>query len=295
MNPAEPSPAAPAALLPVASEAEAMDWSLVLASQEIAATILDPGQTGRGWAVSVSAADLQRALRELAAYRRENRRWRTPVAAAGGTFHWGVLLWALFLGLVFAMDEPAGRFTAAGRMDSEAVRAGELWRLVTATTLHANVAHLAGNLTTGVVLLGLAMGRLGFGGALLASVLCGVAGNLLGLLLRPPWLGVGASAAVLGAAGLLAAAAWRDRRAAGRRRGLAVAALAAGGFLFLLFGVDPRGDVVAHLGGFLAGLPLGWLLGAPGVQRRVTLAEGVGVFGFAVLILGGWAWALRAG
>ena len=295
MDSAEPPPAAPAVLLPVASEAEAMDWSLVLASQDIGAAILAPAQTGGGWAVSVSPADLQRALRELAAFRRENRRWRTPVAVADESFHWGVLLWALFLGLVFAMDEPTGRFTAAGRMDAEAVRAGEAWRLVTATTLHGNVAHLAGNLSIGLALLGLAMGRLGFGAALLAALLCGVAGNLLGLALRPAYLGVGASGAVMGAAGLLAAAAWRDRRAAGARRGVGLTALAAGGFLFLLFGVDPGSDVVAHLGGFLAGLPLGWLLSAPRVQRRATLTEGAGVFGFAALILGGWAWALRAG
>lgn len=294
MNATPAPPDAALALLPVGSEAEAMDWSLVLASQDIGATILSPAETGDHWAVSVSPGDLQRALRELGAFRRENRRWRTPVAVAEQSFHWGAFLWLLFLAVVFTMDEPGGGFTRAGRMDAEAVRSGEIWRLVTATTLHANVAHLGANLALGFALVGLAMGRLGFGAALLATLLCGVAGNLLGLALRPAYLGVGASGAVMGAVGLLAAAAWRDRRESGARRGVALAALGAGAFLFLLFGVDPKSDVPAHTGGFLAGLPLGWLLGSRCLQRRAVLVEGVCVFTYAALILGAWAAALRS-
>ncbi|MFN0067840.1 MAG: rhomboid family intramembrane serine protease [Limisphaerales bacterium] len=295
MNVVPAPPDTTAVILPVGSEAEAMDWSLVLASQDIGAVILSPAETGDRWAVSVSPGDLQRTLRELGAFRRENRRWRTPVAVAEESFHWGALLWLLFLAVIFAMDEPDGALTAAGRMDAVAVRTGEAWRVITATTLHANIAHLMANLSLGFALVGLAMGRLGFGATLLATLLCGVAGNLLGLVLRPAYLGVGASGAVMGAVGLLAAAAWRDRRAAGARRGVALTALGAGTFLFLLFGVDPKSDVVAHWGGFLAGLPLGWLLGSRRVQRRAALAEGVGVFTYAALILGAWTWALRAG
>jgi len=48
----------------------------------------------------------------------------------------------------------------AGDMDSAKVLAGQWWRLFTAVTLHADLAHLMGNITFGVIMLGLAMPRL---------------------------------------------------------------------------------------------------------------------------------------
>jgi membrane associated rhomboid family serine protease len=289
---APPAPPGPV-LLPVASEAEAMDWSLVLASQSIEATILPPAEGARGWAVAVSPADVRRALRELAAFRAENRRWRTAVPVADLHLHWGVLLWLVFMALVAVTDEPRGALTLAGRMDATAVRVGEAWRPVTATMLHANPAHLAMNLVSGFVFLGLAMGRLGFGVTLLATLLGGVAGNLLGLAFRGAYLGVGASGAVMAALGLLAAAAWVDGRRAALPR-LAVAGLGAAGLLFVLLGVDPRSDVLAHAGGFAAGLLLGWPLArlTAGGGPRARL-EGLCLAAYAVLVLGGWALALR--
>jgi membrane associated rhomboid family serine protease len=145
-------------------------------------------------------------------------------------------------------------------MNSVAARDGEWWRLFTATTLHADLAHLAANLTLGFLLLGLAMARWRAGPSLLSVLLAGAAGNLASLLASPaPHSSLGASGMVMGALGLLAAGALLphpagfDWRAVGR-------SLGGGALLFILLGLNPASDVVAHLGGFLAGLALGTIL-----------------------------------
>ena len=48
----------------------------------------------------------------------------------------------------------------AGRVDGELIRQGEVWRLFTALTLHADVKHLLGNIVFGVFF-GLFAGRPG--------------------------------------------------------------------------------------------------------------------------------------
>jgi membrane associated rhomboid family serine protease len=105
------------------------------------------------------------------------------------------------------------------------------------------------------------MARYGAGVGLLASYLAGALGNVAGLLFyQAPYRGLGASGMVMGALGLLAVQSlflWR--------RGLKiwkfmVNGILAGLMLFVLLGLDPHSDVVAHLGGFVAGALLGSLL-----------------------------------
>jgi membrane associated rhomboid family serine protease len=127
--------------------------------------------------------------------------------------------------------------------------------------LHADLAHLLANVTTGVLLFGLAMARFGPGCGLLAAYAAGAFGNLGGLLLYGrPYTGLGASGMVMGALGLLtfhSAAWWRTNPIAGRdlmRGGVA------GLLLFLILGVNPESDLLAHVGGFLGGGLLGFLL-----------------------------------
>ena len=60
------------ARIPVRSQRQAMDWSLVLISQGIEVTI-DPGDEGAGWGLLVPRQDCARALQTLRQYRRENR------------------------------------------------------------------------------------------------------------------------------------------------------------------------------------------------------------------------------
>jgi membrane associated rhomboid family serine protease len=184
---------------------------------------------------------------------------------------------------------------AAARMDSVAVLNGEWWRLFTATMLHADIAHLIANVTIGFVLLGLAMGRYGAGCALLAAYLAGVGGNIAGLLLHPePYRGLGASGMVMGGLGLLTIQTLSLRRPGAFAVKYVVSGVLAGFLLFVLLGLDPASDVIAHLGGFVSGLAIGGLLTV--FSAKIWNKE---AFDFAskllltALVILTWALALR--
>jgi membrane associated rhomboid family serine protease len=84
------------------------------------------------------------------------------------------------------------------------VRKHEIWRAVTAMTLHADVVHLAGNVVATLVFV-TALGRwLGGGLALAATLFCGAAANLLtAYIYRSAHNVVGASTATFAALGVL--------------------------------------------------------------------------------------------
>ena len=93
----------------------------------------------------------------------------------------------------------------------------------------------------------------------------------------------------MGAIGLLAAqsvALWRLSRHATRA---VLACLMGGAFLFLSFGSDPRSDLVAHGGGFVAGIVLGAIATLANLER-VNRPAGIV---FAILAAGTWALTLR--
>lgn len=259
-----------AARLPVRSEEQGREWSLVLLSQGIESALLQDAESGQ-WFLEMDAAHFALACQNLRLYLLENRnrRWQSPVTWAGEIYDWRVWFWAVFLVVMFWLDRvlPAD-LSLAGRVDGAAVVHGEVWRLFTATTLHGDEAHLLANLASGVLLLGLAMGALGPGAALLASLLAGAAGNGATLLVHgPQHLSLGASGAVMGALGLLAGQSVMEARALPRRRWLA-RGLAGAILLTVLLGLNPASDVIAHLGGLGAGFALGvglvaWKQSAP--------------------------------
>src|SRR5713101_87528 len=194
------------ATIPARSERQAMDWSLVLVSQGIDTRIERPEQDA-GWRLVVDLPDHQRALAAIRQYRLENRRrpWVRELPWSGLIFYWRSLLWSLVLISVFVVDQArAGYWRAAGVMDNQSVSSGEWWRLFTAVTLHQDLPHLALNVATGIVLLGLAMGSFGSGVGLLAAYLAGVGGNLARLCLYTgTHPSLGASGMIFGALGLL--------------------------------------------------------------------------------------------
>ena len=239
-----------------------MDWSLVLVSQDIGCAILhSPGENC--WSLEIATTDHERAVAAIRHYQWENRgwKWHQPLPWPGVTFHWGGLVWCALLVGVHVVATNHARLQLAGVMDSAAVRSGEWWRLFTAMTLHADTGHLASNVTTGFILFGLAMARYGAGVGLLAAYLAGACGNLLGLWLYPePYRGLGASGMVMGALGLVAVQSLARGNPRPRSLKFALGSLLAGFMLFLLLGANPQSDLVAHLGGFIAGCGLGGLL-----------------------------------
>ena len=232
------------------SRRQAMDWSLVLASQDIH-PVIAPGSSAREWALLVEPPEYDRALAAIRQYRAENRGWgwRQEVPGANLEIHSGALFWCLFLALchwvtVFVQPD----WAEAGRLESQAVRGGEWWRLFTPVLLHADLAHLMANATFGVLMLGLGMARFGFGITLLATFLAGALGNLFGVTMYPrPYTGVGASGMMMGALGLLCIHSfglWRENPKAAR---YILSGVIAGFLIFVMFGGGPG---VGHCGAF---------------------------------------------
>jgi membrane associated rhomboid family serine protease len=181
-------------------------------------------------------------------------------------------------------------------MDGTAVASGQWWRLFTAMWLHADVGHLAANATIGLVLLGLVMGRYGTGVGFLAAYLSGAGGNVMAWRLSPgPHHSLGASGMVLGCLGLLAVQSFSLWRQTPHATKYIVGGLVGGVMLFVLLGLTPGTDVLAHLGGFCTGLALGGALAlAPGVAQKAGINLLCG-FLFALLVILPWWLALRSG
>jgi len=274
-----------------------MDWSLVLASQGIEHIIQQDDATG--WTLAVSAADHERALAQIHQYLSENKRWRwrRPVFQAGLFFDWTSLVWVLLNLFFHGWSAARGDLRQSGAMDGTALAHGDWWQLFTATWLHADLAHLAGNLVFGFLFLGLAMGRYGPGVGLLAAYLAGVGGNVLvWLVYDESQRSLGASGVVMGALGLLAiqSLALLKQPNANTFRFFA-ASILAGLLLFVFVGTSPEANVIAHIGGFIGGLLLGSLLSfAPRFVHRRSVNLAAGIL-FAILVILPWWWALTRG
>jgi membrane associated rhomboid family serine protease len=286
---AQPEPG----FIPTRSHRRAEDWSLVLVSQGIECRIL---RGEGGWGLQVQPEDFSRAVRTLQVYQRENRHWwrylQPPPDHAG--FHPGVIIWALVLVAVHAWAAAVPELESRGICDTAALRHGELWRLWTAVSLHANLPHLLGNLAFGVLLLGLAMGRFGAGWALVAAFLGAVGANLVSAGLHGlDHRLLGASGMVMAALGLLAAGSLGPPGGHLPARAWLIRGLLAGVLLFLLLGLDPGSDVVAHAAGFVAGIALGVPLRAlPPAWTRGSFANGVLSLVALLMLMGAWILAL---
>jgi rhomboid protease GluP len=271
-----------------------MDWGLALISQGIESMIAR-SEEGRGWELVVSPLDYEAALETIRLYRAENRGWvlRREVLQPGLLFDWGSIAWAALLCAFYWLSIISKDFRAAGILDTVALGHAQWWRLFTAIWLHDDLAHLASNMTFGIVLLGLAMGRYGAGVGLIAGVLAGVGGNLASwLLASQPHYGLGASGMVMGCLGLLAVQSislWRKTHHAGRSF---LTGLFGGLMLFVLLGLTPGTDVVAHFGGFTSGLLLGWFLMRRTRALHKPLPNLLAALGFVLFVLGPWWLAL---
>jgi membrane associated rhomboid family serine protease len=236
------------------------DWALALASAGIDSRI---DQAPGGWTVSVRGRDLGRAHAVLDAFEDENPpRSAPPPEPIAARTAYGAVVVAVLLCAFFVVTGPrqADRywFERGGAMASR-IAAGELWRTVTALTLHADFPHILTNAAT-LVLFGTSLcGLVGTGVAMWLMLLSGAGGNWLTAMLRgAPHSAVGASTAIFGAVGGLAAI-----EMVRRRRGEPVsvwrawAPIAAGLGLLGFLGTSPQSDVLAHLFGFAVGAALG--------------------------------------
>ena len=272
------------------SERQAMDWSLVLASEGIEVT-LDRDPLNAGWRLLVAPEDELRARGAIRQYCRENRafEWQHEVPGSDFWFDGRVIFWGLAVALVFIITQGP---VDGGLFDTRLVRQGDWWRAFTAEWLHRDLAHLASNLTIGMLFLGLAMARFGAGLGLFGSLLAGGLANFAGMILRAEnYRGLGASGLVMGALGMIVAQAvpwWRSGRRGNR---VVLSSLGTGALLFILLGTDPSSDIVAHSAGLVFGMFFGALAAflpqtwKPALNRAALAAFGGLVLGTGWLAL----------
>jgi membrane associated rhomboid family serine protease len=182
-----------------------------------------------------------------------------------------------------------------GSGDVHEILNGELWRTVTAISLHADVAHALSNAIAIALFLALLSSFLGVGVGTALILLAGALANLVNAFLHaPPHVVVGASTSVFAAVGTLGAlgmARRRKRRLSRRRAWLPVGASLA--LLGMLGTGGGRVDVWAHLLGLLVGGVLGVVIAPVSLRpARVGIQWACGAAAAAALIYC-WTLALR--
>jgi rhomboid protease GluP len=251
---------------------------------------------GRAWALLVPVTEQAAALAQLERYEHENppRRQATaaePLHRGAGLGSLGYVAVMLLVGYLAGAMALGADWLGAGALRAGPTRSGELWRAITALTLHLDVGHLLANLGFGTVF-GLLAGQLLGPGIAWATVLAAAASaNLLNAFIQPAThSSVGASTAVFATLGLLAAYAWRRRRDQGDRWAYRWAPLIAGVILLGFTGAGgERTDVLAHLTGFVMGLVAGVAHANWRVPRGAVAQVVAGAAAVAALVL---AWTL---
>ncbi len=222
--------------------------------------------TAEGVVLSVPEAEADRALASLSAYERENPRKLLQLVEPMESASWlaGVAV-ALLLLIFFSVTVqwlPALSWFERGSADAERILQGELWRTVTALTLHADVAHALSNAIAAALFLSAVSSTMGAGVACALVLLAGAGGNLANAYLHgSPHFSVGASTAVFGAVGILGSLGMTRRRRSALSRWRAWLPVAAAlALLGMLGSSGPRGDIWAHLFGLFVGAVLGILV-----------------------------------
>lgn len=256
-----------------------------------------------GFELWVPLGSAPAAAAELTLYRHENSRavGARPLEEVGEG--WPLLLGycglQIFVFVALYADPFDHDWLGAGRLDAGAVLAGELWRAVTALTLHVELAHLGGNLAFGAFF-GYFLARyVGSGVGAIAVLFAASGANLVNTWIQGvPHRSIGASTAVFAALGLLAVYTWRRgflRDTPWRARLAPI--VAALGLLAFTGTAGENTDLGAHLFGFIAGCasggllahfaPVSWLA-EPRVQR---IAGGAAL----LVLLAAWAAAFSLG
>ncbi len=190
----------------------------------------------------------------------------------------------------------ASMWLHAGSASADLIMQGAWWRAATALMLHADLAHLAGNVVASLLFVS-AVGRwlgVGLGGALIVGA--AIAANLLtALVYRTGHDSIGASTATFAALGMLAGLQAVRRLRHDVRRRHPWLPLVAGVGLVLMLGTSERADVMAHILGLASGVLAGSVVAWAGVRAPGRLVQGVLAAATIGVLVAAWALAFRAG
>jgi len=283
--------------------ADARERGLVAAAKDVPHWI---ERDGDEWLLLVEEPQREAILAELRAFETEEK--ARPAAAKFlpaekiETLSLYVAAW-LMAGFFLAQNLAGDAWMERGEALSDAiVRRGEWWRTLTALTLHGDVAHVGANLATGLLFAAFVIPHLGSGLAWLCIVLSGALGNAVNA-----WgyrgeahASIGASTAVFGALGILVGAEFVVRLSSAhtRSRWQLVLPIGAGLALLAYLGIGDEEhkniDFMAHLWGFVAGLPIGGACrGLKAKERTPRRAQRLCALAAVALLGAAWVMAWR--
>jgi membrane associated rhomboid family serine protease len=184
----------------------------------------------------------------------------------------------LGFGVVFTMDPHV--LWVHGSWHMGAFLAGQYWRIVTALFLHIGMWHAGFNLLA-LATVGPAIEDLyGRGVTLFLFLLTGAIANLVSGFMSP-YGNAGASGALMGLIGLAAVRGHLMRSAHGRQ----VRDLMLSWFVYtILFGLLMHADNWAHLGGFVTGLGIGFVLEPRWLRHPVGRVVGAVLGGVGLVV-----------
>lgn len=150
--------------------------------------------------------------------------------------------------------------TEAGIQDNELISQGEVWRLVTSMFLHADFAHIAGNMMC-LYYLGFAVYGFYSNEEIWTVYMgAGLLGNILGYFFLDA-RSLGASGAIMGLGGLIFYRMIFGKEAPAFRKAGNIGALALSVLFNLLYGLFSEGiDNYGHFGGFAGGMIIAALI-----------------------------------
>jgi rhomboid protease GluP len=285
------------ALFHSVSPTKCQEFNLVLQAMKFDSQVVS--QDSRFYLL-VDEQRAQQAYRQLKLYVAENTEQEIiakPLRPLAEGFI-GAYIYSLYLLIVAALNGTKAfglNWQANGVAHSERIADGEWWRTITALSLHADSAHLIGNIGFGVVFGLLVSQYIGSGAAWFSILLAGAVGNALNAYLyQTLHLSIGASTMVFGALGMLGIFALNDRHSYAqqgiRRWAPLLATLALLGFLGTS---GERTDIMAHLTGYLSGCitSLIWMSALRRTDNHV-LAQSTYALAAVILVILAWALAL---
>jgi rhomboid protease GluP len=236
------------------------EWELVLIAMGVDYSWGEQGE------LLVPASQAAKAVEEIRLYEEEEKRF--PASKAIQVFQQQNVysnLFVLSLLLLFftVVDEGLGGpdwtglpWLEQGRADAARIMDGEIWRTVTALTLHSDPAHVLGNVIIGAPFIIMVCSMLGTGLGWLCIIVAGAMGNYINAwIMAPTHLSIGFSTSVFAAVGIMSINAIKHSRLS------LTNAIVLGLALLALLGVGGENtDLGAHLFGLLAGFFLGWLV-----------------------------------
>lgn len=236
------------------------EWELVLIAMNVDYSRGEEGE------LLVPASQAAKAIEQIRLYEEEEkmlpRSKSIPVLQQGNVFSSLFVLSLLLLFFTVVYEGLGGPewsslpWLEKGRADAAKIMDGEIWRTVTALTLHSDPAHVLGNVIIGAPFIIMVCSSLGLGLGWLCIILAGALGNYINAwVMAPTHLSIGFSTSVFAAVGIMSINAIKHSRLS------ATNAIVLGLALLALLGVGGENtDLGAHLFGLMAGFFLGWLV-----------------------------------